>query len=214
MTFFLTMTLFPEVQRAAQAELDRVIGNSRLPVIADRERLPYLEALLQETHRWHPVAPMGLPHVSTAEDTCNGYRIPKGALLLPNTWLFTHDPAVYPNPMEFRPERYLTNPPAPDPRTWIFGFGRRICPGRFVADNALFITMAQTLAVFNIEKAVEGGKTVEPKVEFEPGMISHPLPFRTAVKPRSEAHAELIRAAEKEYPWEQSDAKALETVRW
>lgn len=86
MTFFLAMTLFPEVQKKAQEELDRVIGGNRLPVTADREKLPYIEAVMKETHRWHPVAPMALPHCSTKEDVIRGYRIPKGALLLPNNW--------------------------------------------------------------------------------------------------------------------------------
>ncbi|KAF2260004.1 O-methylsterigmatocystin oxidoreductase [Lojkania enalia] len=218
MTFFLAMTVFPEVQKKAQEELDRVIGSSRLPVSADRERLPYIEAIMKETHRWHPVLPMGLPHSSTEEDACRGYRIPKGAILLPNNWYFTHDPSVYPSPMTFRPERHLSTPdhkPEPDPRNYIFGYGRRICPGRYVADNALFITIAQALAVFNIEKAVdEKGNTVEPAVEFEPGAISHPLPYRTSIKPRSSEHERLIKEAEKEYPWEESDAKELENIKW
>lgn len=86
MTFFLAMTMFPEVQKKAQEELDRVIGGSRLPVSADLEKLPYIQAIMKETHRWHPVAPMALPHSSTKEDVIRGYRIPKGALLLPNNW--------------------------------------------------------------------------------------------------------------------------------
>ncbi|KAF2787590.1 cytochrome P450 [Melanomma pulvis-pyrius CBS 109.77] len=217
MTFFLAMTVFPEVQKKAQEELDRVIGGSRLPVSADLEKLPYIQAIMKETHRWHPVAPMALPHSSTKEDVIQGYRIPKGALLLPNNWWFTHDPSVYPSPMTFLPERHLdtaTHKAEPDPRNWIFGYGRRVCPGRYVADNALFITIAQSLAVFKIEKLVENGKTVEPEIKFEPGVVSHPVPYRTSIKPRSEKHAQLIRAAEKEYPWEESDAKALETVKW
>lgn len=86
MTFFLAMIMFPEVQKKARDELDSVTGGSRLPVSADREKLPYIEAIMKETHRWHPVAPMGLPHSSTKEDAIRGYRIPKGALLLPNNW--------------------------------------------------------------------------------------------------------------------------------
>lgn len=88
MTFFLAMTLYPEVQKKAQEELDRVIGGTRLPVSADRGKLPYIEAIMKETHRWHPVAPMGLPHSSTKEDVIRGCRIPKGALLLPNNWYY------------------------------------------------------------------------------------------------------------------------------
>jgi cytochrome P450 len=86
MTFFLAMSVFPEVQRKAQEELDRVIGSGRLPITSDKIQLPYIEAVVKETHRWHPVAPMALPHCCTAEDTIRGYRIPKGAMVLPNNW--------------------------------------------------------------------------------------------------------------------------------
>ncbi|KAI4666122.1 uncharacterized protein J4E78_003589 [Alternaria triticimaculans] len=218
MTFFLAMTVFPEVQKKAQEELDRVIGGGRLPVSKDRESLPYIEAIMKETHRWHLVAPMCLPHCSTEEDTCRGYRIPKGSILLPNNWHFTHDPEVYPEPMVFRPERFLETPThksEPDPRNFIFGYGRRICPGRYVADNALFITIAQTLAVFDITKSVDGdGRVVEPEVKFEPGAISHPVPYRCSIKPRSEDHKRLIKASEQLFPWEESDAKELENISW
>jgi cytochrome P450 len=216
MTFFLAMTLFPEVQKKAQEELDTVLG-SRLPISADRENLPYIWAVVQETHRWHPVAPMALPHVATKEDVVRGYRIPQGAMLLPNNWWFTHDPAVYPDPMEFRPERFIetaTHKAEPDPRTWTFGYGRRVCPGRYVADNALFLTIAQSLSVFKIEKLVENGKVIEPELKFEPGVVSHPVPYRTNITPRSEEHKQRILKAEKDYPFEESDAKALKNMKW
>jgi hypothetical protein len=119
--------------------------------------------------------------------------------------------------MTFLPERFFDTPThkaEPDPRNWIFGYGRRVCPGRYVADNAVFMTIAQTLAVFKIEKLVENGRTVEAELKFEPGVVSHPVPYRTSIKPRSEKHKQLIRAAEKDYPWEESDAKVLETVKW
>lgn len=119
--------------------------------------------------------------------------------------------------MAFRPERHLSTPDhvaEPDPRNFIFGYGRRICPGRFVADNALFITIAQSLAVFNIQKPIVDGKVVEPEIKFEPGTISHPLPYRTSIMPRSEKHRQLIKKAQEIYPWEESDAKALESIKW
>lgn len=86
MTFFLAMTIFPDVQKKAQEEIDRVIGGDRLPLSSDLPNLPYIEAIMKETHRWHNVLPMGLPHSSVEEDTYQGYTIPKGALLLYNTW--------------------------------------------------------------------------------------------------------------------------------
>ena len=217
MIFFLAMMVYPEIQKKASEEVDRVIGRRRLPVAADRDKLPYIMAMMKETHRWHLVLPLGLPHSNIAEDVFRGYRIPKGSILLPNNWHFTHDPEVYPDPMVFKPERHLDTPThkaEPDPRKFIFGYGRRICPGRYVADNALFITIAQSLAVFDITKPTEDGKTIEPKVEFEPGILSHPLPYRCSIKPKSKAHEDLIRAAELEYPWEESNAAELESVEW
>lgn len=85
-TFFLAMALNPEVQQKAQDEIDRVIGTSQLPTLADRDRLPYVNAVVKEVFRWHPVVPMGIPHMSTADDMYDGYYIPKGSLLMPNIW--------------------------------------------------------------------------------------------------------------------------------
>ena len=118
--------------------------------------------------------------------------------------------------MTFRPERYITTPThtaEPDPRTWTFGYGRRVCPGRYVADNALFTTIAQSLAVFNVEKPFENGNTVEPKIEFEPGVVSHPKPYRVSIKARSEKCRELVKKVEEVYPWGESDAGALRNLR-
>lgn len=99
--------------------------------------------------------------------------------------------------------------------SFIFGYGRRICPGRYVADNALFITIAQSLAVFNITKPVsEKGDIMEPEIDFDPGMVSRPKPYRVSIKPRSKVHEELIKKGEEIYPWEDSDAKELERVKW
>jgi cytochrome P450 len=80
------MTTFPEVQRTAQQEIDRVIGSARLPTSSDRQDLPYIDAIVKETLRWHPVAPMGLPHKSTVDDVYDGYLIPKGCMLFANVW--------------------------------------------------------------------------------------------------------------------------------
>lgn len=80
------MSISPEVQRKAQEEIDRVIGKDRLPTLADRPSLPYIDAIVKEVLRWHPVAPMGLPHTSTADDVCEGYFIPRGSMLFANVW--------------------------------------------------------------------------------------------------------------------------------
>lgn len=53
------MTLYPEAQKKAQAEIDAVVGRNRLPTLADRASLPYVEALVKEVFRWQPVGPLG-----------------------------------------------------------------------------------------------------------------------------------------------------------
>ncbi|KAL5481175.1 hypothetical protein ACEPAI_10116 [Sanghuangporus weigelae] len=211
-SFFLVMMMYPEIQRKAQEEIDRVIGSDRLPSFKDRDDLPYVDAVVKEVLRWHPVGPMGLPHMSTEDDVYEGYFIPKGSLLLANIWAFMHDAETYHDPMAFRPERFFGvdgRAPETDPRTLVFGFGRRICPGRELADASIYLTIAQSLAVFDIKKVVEDGKIVEPTVSFSAGIVSHPLPFKTNLVPRSAKAEALIRSVEEDYPITESDAKEL-----
>ena len=85
-TFFLAMTVNPSVQRKAQEEIDRVLGSGQLPTVSCREKLPYINAVVKEALRWHPVAPMGIPHMSVEDDMWEGYHIPKGSLIMPNIW--------------------------------------------------------------------------------------------------------------------------------
>ena len=84
--FILAMTLHPSIQTRAQAELDAVVGPDRLPTMADRPRLPYVNALALEVLRSHVVAPTGVPHRVTEDDVYEGYFIPKGSLVLANLW--------------------------------------------------------------------------------------------------------------------------------
>lgn len=85
-TFIQCMLLNLDVQRKAQAELDTVVGCERLPTLADRLQLPYLEACIKESLRWGPVTPEGLPHVARADDHYGGHYIPKGTIMIPNVW--------------------------------------------------------------------------------------------------------------------------------
>ncbi|USP76716.1 hypothetical protein yc1106_03990 [Curvularia clavata] len=208
--FFLAISLFPSIQSSAQSELDALLGSPpRLPTAQDLPHLPYIDALVKETLRWHQVAPMGLPHTNTAPDTYSNYRIPKNSILIPNIWAFMHDPSVYRDPFVFRPERFLGKDAEQDPRVHVFGYGRRICPGRYMADRALGVTIAMTLAVFSVER--EG----ENEVRFSPGVLSHPGPFRCRIKPRSGMHEEVVRVVKEKVASEKrGDAEELRGVRW
>ncbi|KAJ6533305.1 cytochrome P450 [Mycena vulgaris] len=201
--FFLAMSLYPDVQTAAQDELDAVIGTDRLAGIPDRSQLPYLDALCKEILRWHTAAPTAVPH-RTREDCIyergQNYKpllIPKDSLVIPNIWFMLHDPERYANPMAFDPTRFIvtSNEDAEmDPARICFGFGRRICPGKLLADTTLFLACSSILAVFNISKARENGVFVEPPLGQTTGTVSHPLSFKCVVEPRNTRALELIRS--------------------
>jgi cytochrome P450 len=195
--FFKAMALYPEVQARAQAEIDAVVGNDRLPSFEDRDRLPYVEALTKEALRWHSVVPTSVPHRVTEDNVFNGYFIPKGSLVLSNLWQMNHDPNTYNDPMSFKPERFLGPNPEMDPKDSCFGFGRRICPGRVLADASIFISCAMVLAVFNLSKYSEDGVVVEPNTDQSTGTISHPSAFKCIISPRSDRAAALIQADER-----------------
>lgn len=102
-----------------------------------------------------------------------------------------------------------------DPRKFVFGYGRRICPGRYVADNALFVTIAQVLTMIDIRKVVSGDhQVVMPEVLFKPGVIAHPVPFRCEIKVKWKGYEKLVREAQEAYPGGNSDAKELKNVSW
>ncbi|KAK0608974.1 Cytochrome P450 monooxygenase yanC, partial [Lasiodiplodia hormozganensis] len=106
-TALLAFLTHPHTLLAAQAELDAVVGGSRLPTFADEPRLPYLRATVKEVLRWRPVAVLGgTPHASTADDVWGGYYIPAGTTVLGNSWAINLNEEYYPDPHRFEPLRF------------------------------------------------------------------------------------------------------------
>ncbi|KAH9066193.1 cytochrome P450 [Lactarius vividus] len=166
-TFILAMVLYPEVQRKAQAEIDQVVGNSRLPDFSDQDALPYVQAVLKEVLRWHPVVPLAVPHKVIVSDVYEGYYIPAGSTIIPNAWGMMHDPAVFPEPGRFYPERWLS-PDAPAFPNQAFGFGARQCPGRFLARASIWSNVVGILAAFNVTPTEDG----LPEEIYPSGVVS------------------------------------------
>ncbi|EKM54607.1 uncharacterized protein PHACADRAFT_210407 [Phanerochaete carnosa HHB-10118-sp] len=173
--------LHPKVQRKVHYELDRVLGGKRLPDFDDHESLPYLDAVIQETMRWHPTAPLGMPHRSTADDIYRGMYIPKGTTVLANSVAMSMDNTVYGSPTEFRPERFLPPRSEPLPVNISFGWGRRRAlshddvSGRHLADASVWIVVASLLTVFEIIPAKDDkGQDIIPEIKWLCGITRPP----------------------------------------
>ncbi|KAI1875920.1 uncharacterized protein JN550_001416 [Neoarthrinium moseri] len=207
--FFLAMTVFPDVQKKAKEEIDRVTGGTRLPSFQDRESLPYVDAVVKEALRWSCIAPLCLPHATDEDDEFQGYRIPKGSIIVPVIRRFAFDKDVYERPDDFEPQRFLGPKSVPNPWDYVFGYGRRICPGRYLADASLFLIIAQSLAAFDIGRAVDPdtGAFIDPEVKSMPGVVMYPQPYKNSIVPRSKAHVEMVRNMDIEYDWDEQDGK-------
>ncbi|GJE99702.1 cytochrome P450 [Phanerochaete sordida] len=105
-SFFLAMTLYPDVQKRAQREIDEVC-QGRLPEFSDHDALPYVHALMKELLRWHPAVPLNMVHASTQDDAYNGYFIPRDSLVIANICPSALT-ASYPAPRILRPSRTPT----------------------------------------------------------------------------------------------------------
>ncbi|KAH9849405.1 cytochrome P450 [Lenzites betulinus] len=170
--FILALVRSPDVMHKAQAEIDSVTGGLRLPNFGDRPALPYVDAIMSECMRCASPIPLGLPHRLVEDDVYEGNTIPRGTVIFANIWRMTHDPKLFTDPDEFVPERYLepvdeATAKRRDPRSIIFGFGRRKCPGIHLAEASLWLAMVSMLATLDFSKATDAeGNTIEPDPEY------------------------------------------------
>ncbi|KAJ5199660.1 Cytochrome P450 [Penicillium cf. griseofulvum] len=191
--------------KKAQQQLDEVVGKDRLPSFEDRTKLAYIDAIVSETLRWRPVSPQGVPHFTKTEDEYMGYHIPANSIVLPSAFAISRDEAVFGEDVDnFIPERWLAEEAHKEqtdicgfntsafkdlPHTG-FGFGRRICTGRFIARNQLFIQMARMLWSFDVEAGIvdeaTGARHNVHNMDCMEGFIVMPKPFRSVMRPRGQ----------------------------
>ncbi|OJA11823.1 hypothetical protein AZE42_07786 [Rhizopogon vesiculosus] len=148
-TVLMAAACFPEEQAKVQAELDAVIGRHRAPTFSDQESLPRLQAFISEALRWRPLVPNGLPHCTTKD---GDYCIPAGTTVSGNHWAISRDPEVFPEPDAFKPQRWIDDQGSlrDDLKFFVYGFGRRICPGQYVANRSVFINSLLILWAFQL----------------------------------------------------------------
>ncbi|CAL1694557.1 unnamed protein product [Somion occarium] len=183
--FVACMLTHPDIQRRAQQEIDEI-------------------AIIKEVHRFRPVTPTAMPHVTTADERVGEFLIPKGATIFMNVWAIYHHLDYFDNPEVFDPERYmrseLGNKPGVD-TTGLrndlgFGGGRRICPGSNLASNSIFLNTMNLLWAFNLlpgKDEITGEPVSIDLNSFTGGLVAVPPPFPCEIIPRSEAKASMIR---------------------
>jgi cytochrome P450 len=170
----------PKALSKAKTELEQVIGKHNPVEESDIARLPYLQAVVRETFRLHPVTPLLLPRKAEADVEINGYIIPKGAQVLVNAWAIGRDPSLWENANSFMPERFLGSEIDVKGRNFQlipFGGGRRICPGLPLAIRVLHLMLGSLIHTFDwkLEDGVERG---DMNMEEKFGItlqLAHPL---------------------------------------
>ncbi|XP_022150738.1 cytochrome P450 71A1-like [Momordica charantia] len=122
----------PDIFKKTTSELDKVVGRERWVEEKDIANLPYINAIVKETMRLHPIAPMLVPRLSREDCQIAGYDIAKGTRVLVNVWTIGRDPAIWENPNDFIPERFSgksIDVKGQDFELLPLGSGRRMCPG-------------------------------------------------------------------------------------
>ena len=151
----------PQPWKKAQQELDKVVGRSRLPTLADRPDLPYFEALISELMRRSNVAPFAVFHSNHVATHLNQFKIPPHAVIVFALTEVLNNPKYFPEPEKFKPERFLKEVDSklvyePHPALVYFGIGKRECLGKSLAKTELFLFLSALVHTFDFEPTDEG----------------------------------------------------------
>ena len=152
----------PEKLLKARVELLQTIGKDKQVKESDITRLPFLQAVVKETFRLHPVVPFLIPHRVEEDTDIDGLTVPKNAQVLVNAWAIGRDPNIWENPNSFVPERFLEldmDVKGQNFELIPFGAGRRICPGLPLATRMVHLMLASL--IHSCDWKLEDGMTPE-----------------------------------------------------
>ncbi|XP_023900190.2 cytochrome P450 CYP736A12 isoform X1 [Quercus suber] len=150
---FSELLRYPRVMKHVQEELEHVVGMNRMVEETDLAKLPYLDMVVKESLRLHPVGPLLVPHESMEDIEVNGYYVPKKSRIIINVWAIGRDSCVWSdNVEEFYPERFISSNidlKGRDFQLIPFGSGRRGCPGMHLGLTTIKYVLAQLLHCFH-----------------------------------------------------------------
>jgi cytochrome P450 len=141
----------PKTLTKARKELCKAIGKDEIIEESHISKLPFLQAVVKETLRLHPPAPLLLPHKCDENVNISGFNVPKNAQVFVNVWAMRRDPTIWENPNLFMPERFLEcdiNYKGVNFELIPFGVGKRICPGLSLAHRTMHLIVASLLRNF------------------------------------------------------------------
>ncbi|XP_071343743.1 cytochrome P450 2J4-like isoform X2 [Trachinotus anak] len=162
----LYMTKYPEIQEKVQAEIDRVIGQSRQPSMEDRVNLPYTDAVIHEVQRMGNIVPLSLPHITSRGVQLGGYTIPKGVTIIPNLTSVLFDKDEWETPYTFNPGHFLNEEGKFVKRAAFMPFsaGKRVCLGENLARMELFLFYTSFMQRFSFSMPPGVEPVLKPRV--------------------------------------------------
>ncbi|ENN72442.1 hypothetical protein YQE_10910, partial [Dendroctonus ponderosae] len=183
----------PEHMRAAQEELDQVVGRLRLPKLEDLAYLPVTESTILEVLRISSIVPMGTTHSPIRDIKLNGFHLPRHAQVVPLLHAVHMDATLWAEPQRFDPSRFINaEGKVHKPEFFLpFGVGRRMCLGEVMARMEIFLFFSSLLHSFDVR--VPAGETL-PSLKGIVGVTISPNPYKVCLKPRP-LGAEGVRAA-------------------
>ncbi|XP_072505777.1 cytochrome P450 2J2-like isoform X3 [Notamacropus eugenii] len=177
----LYMALHPEIQGKIQAEIDRVIGQSRPPTMADKEMLPYTNATVHEVQRMGDILPFNVVREARVDTTVAGYHVPKGTMLITNLHALHRDPKEWATPENFNPEHFLENGQFKKRESFLpFSIGKRVCLGEQLARTELFLFFTSLLQKFTFQAP----PNTELSLDFRAGITISPVSYQICAIPR------------------------------